>query len=87
MANRPTMNDPADKDIHTPKGAAPYPVPKHAEKVVTPQDDEKTSTPDNSFERGGVKGDGEYRDAVDEMNKTLNDEGSQKAWKKGRTQN
>jgi hypothetical protein len=87
MANPPTMNNPGDKDIHTPAGADPYPVPKKTERAPNPEDDAQTSTPGNSFERGGVKQDGEYRDAVDEMNKTLKDEGSTEAWKKGRTQN
>lgn len=87
MASRPTMNDPGDKDIHTSKGADPYPVPKKVEMAPNPGDDAKTSTPDNSFERGGVKEDGEYRDAVDEMSKTLREEGSTETWKKGRTQN
>jgi hypothetical protein len=86
MANRPTMDDPTDRDIHDPKGVAPYPATSRTENVTRPEDDELTSTPDNSFERGLVK-DGEYRDAVDEMAKTLKDEGSREAWKKGRTQN
>lgn len=87
MANRTTMNDPADNDIHTPEGADPYPVPKKTELASNPEDDEQTSTADNSHERGEVKDDGEYRDAVDEMNKTLKDEGKHEAWRKGRTQN
>jgi hypothetical protein len=86
MANRPTMNDPADKELHDPKGAPPYPVAERAEKASQSGDDEQTSTPDNSFERGLDK-DGNYRDAVDEMKKTLKDEGTRDAWKKGRTQN
>jgi hypothetical protein len=86
MANRPTMNDPADKEIHTAKGAAPYPPPERTQTAPNPADDEKTSTPDNSFERGFEK-DGDYRDAVDEMAKTLKGEGSYEAWKRGRTQN
>jgi hypothetical protein len=85
MAN-PSMNDGADKDIYTSDSATASPVPKSAEVATNPADDEKTSTPGNSFERGLDK-DGNYRDAVDEMKKTLKDEGSYDAWKKGHTQN
>lgn len=82
----PKMNDPADKDIHSRKGVAPYPAPKNAEEAGRPQDDEETSTPDNSFERGGEHEDGEYVDAVDAMKKTLKDDGAVEDWRKGRTQ-
>ena len=84
MADRPTMNDPADKDLHDPKGSAPYPRTHRTQEASEAKDDEQTSTPDNSFERGLDK-DGNYRDAVDEMKKTLKDEGSLEAWKKCRT--
>ncbi len=84
--DKPQMHDPEDKDIHTEEGVAPYPAPSKTKVVGTPQDDEATSTPDNNFERAGKDADGEHIDAVDKMRKTLTEEGSKEAWKKGETQ-
>ena len=81
------MHDPDDKEIHRKEGVDPYPVPKDAKMADRPEDDEATSTPDNAFERGLEHEDGEYIDAVDKMKKTLKDDGSVDAWRKGQTQN
>jgi hypothetical protein len=81
------MHDVTDKEIHRKEGVDPYPVPRRAEKVRNPQDDEATSTPDNNFERAREDEDGEHLDAVDRMRKTLAEEGVKDAWKEGRTQN
>jgi hypothetical protein len=80
------MHDPADKDVHTQKGVAPYPPPSKTKVVGKAQDDEATSTPDNNFERATTDEDGEHLDAVDKMRKTLIAEGSEDAWRKGKTQ-
>jgi hypothetical protein len=82
----PHMHDPADKEIHRKEGVDPYPVPRQAETAARPADDETTSTPDNSFERGEEHTDGDYLDAVDKMKKTLKEEGDLEDWRKGRTQ-
>jgi hypothetical protein len=85
-SSEPHMHDPGDKEIHRKEGVDPYPVPNEAEEATRAADDEKTSTPDNSFERGEEHEDGEYLDAVDKMKKTLKDEGDLEDWRKGRTQ-
>ncbi len=82
----PHMNDPLDKDIHRKEGVDPYPVPEKAETGSRAGNDEATSTPDNSFERGEEHEDGAYLDAVDKMKKTLKDDGDLEDWRKGRTQ-
>lgn len=84
--DKPDMDDPADKELHTKEGAAPYPAPSKTKVVGKPQDDEATSTPDNNFERAKRDEDGEHLDAVDKMHKTLVEDGDVDAWKKGKTQ-
>lgn len=80
------MHDPADKELHTNEGAAPYPAPSKTKVVGKPQGDEATSTPDNNFERARTDEDGDHLDAVDKMRKTLIEDGEADAWKRGRTQ-
>lgn len=86
ITDKPHMHDQADKELHTEEGVAPYPVPSKTNVVGKPQDDEATSTPDNNHERAETDEDGEHLDAVDKMRKTLTEEGSKEAWKKGETQ-
>jgi len=84
--SEPKMVDPADKEIHRSEGVEPYPVPNKSKVVGRPVDDEATSTPDNNHERAKTDEDGEHLDAVDKMRKTLTEERSKEAWKRGETQ-
>lgn len=78
---RPDMHDPADTDVHSPKGKPPYPQP--AKSKVKPHDDDAggpgagddladpgEANPNAPHDRG-VERDGHYEDAVDDMNRKI----------------
>jgi hypothetical protein len=86
--SEPSMNDPADREIHRREGRDPYPEPKRGAKDARlPEDDLKDpgdADDDMPHDRGVMRGDehvGAREDMIDEIGK------DKEAWKKGRTQN
>jgi hypothetical protein len=86
------MDDPADRDVHSPEGRDPYPEPRRGVKAVEQPEDESgddlddpgEADPDMPHNRGVVRGD-EHVGAREDIIEHVSDE--KEAWKKGRTQN
>lgn len=84
----PKMHDPADTDIHSAEGAAPYPKPGKTKVEKGTQDD--TADPGDTtrgapHDRGKDDKDGDYKRALEQQTEKLGDD--VEVWKKGRTQN
>lgn len=86
--SEPTMHDVTDKEIHTPEGVDPYPVPKGTETVGRDEgdlQDPAQTTPDAPHDRGANDA-GEYQSGDEAMRDKLQREGDVEAWKDGKTQ-
>ena len=84
----PRMHDPADTELHSADGTAPYPTPNKTKVGGEPKDDTVDpayTTPGAPHDRGKTDKDGVYKDALDRQTEKLG--GDVEAWKKGRTQN
>lgn len=85
--SHPSMNDPADREVHRREGRKPYPEPRHgAKKATRPEDDltDPAQEGEGPHDRGVMHGDehvGAREDMIGEIGK------DKAAWKKGRTQN
>jgi hypothetical protein len=83
----PDMHDPADTDIHSKKGAKPYPEPGKSKVATGPKNDTIDPAERNTaapHDRGSER-DGDWRSGADDMQRKVADEKA--AWKKGLTQN
>ena len=81
---KPDMQDPTDKELHSPEGVNPYPVPSKSKVVGNPHDDD--TTPAGADYERGEQEDETYVEGTDRMRKTLKREGVTEAWKDGKTQ-
>jgi hypothetical protein len=86
--SEPSMDDPADREIHRAEGRDPYPAPTRGTKGADPPEDDLIDPGDKDermpHDRGVMEDDehvGAREDMIDEIGK------DKEAWKKGRTQN
>ena len=85
--SEPSMNDPADREIHRREGRDPYPEPRRGAKDARQPEndlDDPAEEGKGPHDRGAMHGD-EHVGAREDMIDEVGDD--KKAWKKGRTQN
>jgi hypothetical protein len=84
---KPTMHDPADRDIHSTGRTPPYPAPQDAELAEEAADDTadpSETTPGAPSDRAQIDADGEFKRALQKQEELLGPD--YEDWKKGKTQ-